>query len=153
MKEFRTSNLMELKKLAKSIYDICDKALISRTKLIEQVGTTEYEFQKQQSLSDPESYFHFKLFDKGVSIIRLYSPTGWFRIDEERKDFHFAVRCYGFNPSFKLEQRAYSQYIDYGDFETIKKAMPYFIAACVQITDTQYDIIDPLFKEEYVLIK
>lgn len=151
MRDFKTSQLLELRKLSKQIYDMCDFAAKVRARLIEQKGTCEFEYDKRNSLADPESYYHFKLFDKGVSIIRLYSKAGWFRIDEENKNFHFAIRCYNFQPSLKLESTYHGSYTDYGDFEKIDECMKYFITAIVQITDTEFNIIDPLFKEEYVL--
>lgn len=148
IKEFKSSQLIELKKLSKTIYDMAESALAYRAKLFEHVGTTQYEIQKYESLRDPESFYHFKLFDKAVSIIRLYSNRDWLNEDEEKNKFHFAICCYNFKPSISLKYREYQDHIVYGDFETIDECIKYFISAIIQISDTEYDILLPVFKNE-----
>ena len=151
MKEFRTSQIIELKKLSKAIYDMADSALAYRNSLIDSCGTTEYEARKYHSLHDPETYYNFKLFDKGVSIIRLFNSREWFNDDPEKKKFHFAIRCYNFRPSINLKHSDYQSYIDFGDFEKIEDTIKYFISAIIQLTDCQFDIILPFFKQEVLL--
>ena len=153
MKDFKSSQLIELRKISKQLYEAFDSALAYRSSLLEHVGTTEYEMQKKAALSDPETYYHFKLFDKGVSIIRLYHKSQWDRI-EDVNDFHFAIKTFDFDPKFNISHRVSgnNNHI-YGDFSSIDACIKYFITACVLLVDNVYNIIDPLFKEEYVLVK
>lgn len=152
IKELKTSQLIQMKKMSQQLYEMFDSALAYRNTLIEKQSTSEYEHAKYDSLRDSESYYHFKLFDKAVSIIRLYDKRDWIR-KEDADGFHFSICCYGFNPEFKIKNRQYSDKWFYGDFKTIDASIKYFIAACVYITDKTYNIIDPLFKEEYILAK
>lgn len=152
IKELKTSQLIQMKKLSQQLYEMFDSALAYRKTLIEKQSTSEYEHAQFDSMRDPESYYHFKLFDKAVSIVRIYDKRDWFRKDDE-DEFHFTICCYGFNPNFNIQSRSYSDKHFYGDFKSIESCIKYFIAACVSLTDNQFNIIDPLFKEEYVLIK
>lgn len=152
IKELKTSQLIQMKKLSKQLFDMFEAALAYRSTLIEKQSTNEYEYAKYDSLRDPEYYYNFKVFDKGVSIIRLYDKKDWFNKIED-DIFHFTICCYGFNPEFKIENRYMGNKWFYGDFPEIEKCIKYFITACVYLVDSVYDIVDPLFKEEYILIK
>ena len=96
VRELKTSQIMEYRKLLKVVLDGLDSAFKVRQGLIEYNSATKYEFAKYDSNNDPEPYYHIKLFDKAIGIVRLYNFRDWFKDDPEQKYFHFAIRCYNF---------------------------------------------------------
>lgn len=128
IKELKTSQLLDYKKMLTTILQGIDSSLAYRNKLIEYDSVTSYELDKFDSLQDPERYYHIKIFDKGVSIIRLYDSKTWFSSDPDKKYFHFAIRIYNFVPSdtYKLSFKRYRLHVDVGDFQDISDSLKYF---------------------------
>ena len=125
LKELRTSQLMEYKKLLKRVLDGIDSAIEVRRSLIQYDSVNQYEIAKYDANHDPEQFYHLKLFDMGVSICRLYDSKRWFRDDPDKCEFHFCIRCYKYEPKekYKLDYKRYSDYVDIGDFDSIDSAL------------------------------
>lgn len=152
LKELKTSKLMEMRKIAKVLYEDLDSALSYRATLLSDTSTlSRLEVAKHERLRDPESYYHFKLFDKAVSIVRLYNKQSW--ISHENNNFHFSVRCHGFTPSIvDMNKRISNSYIDCGDFDSIENCFPYFTSCIIQLLSTEYDFDLNLFDMELVRV-
>ena len=152
LKELKSSKLMEMRKIAKVLYDDLDSALCYRATLLQETSTlSRLEVAKHERLRDPEAYYHFKFFDKAVSIVRLYNKQSW--ISHENNDFHFSVRCHNFTPSIvDMNKRISNEYIDCGDFNTIEKCLPYFTSCIIQLLHTEYDFDLNLFDMELVRV-
>lgn len=134
--ELKTTQLMEYKKLLKTVLKGIDSAIALRASLIECDSVSQLDFQKYDSFHDPEKYYHLKLFDKGISICRLYNSSDWFVDDPEKKYFHFCIRCYNFTPNekYKLPIKLHPNYSDYGDFCDIDDSLKYFHSFCYELT-------------------
>lgn len=150
LKELKTSKILEMRKIAKELYEDLDNALSYRATLLEDTSSlSRLEIAKHERLRDPETYYHFKFFDKAVSIVRLYNKQSW--IGKENYIFHFSVRCFGFTPSIsQLNKRISSNYIDCGDFDSIEKCYPFFTSCIIQLLYTEYDFNLNLFDMELV---
>lgn len=150
LKELKTSKLIEMRKIAKILYDDLDSALSYRATLLSETSTlSRLEVAKHERLRDPETYYHFKFFDKAISIVRLYNKQSW--ISKENNDFHFSVRCHNFVPSIvDINKRISNSYVDCGDFNTIEKCYPYFTSCIIQLLSTEYNFNLNLFDLELV---
>lgn len=128
LRELSSSQLLEYKKLLKTVLDGLDSASKIRAGLLEYDSVSKYEYAKYDSLNDPEPYYHIKLFDKAVGIVRLYTSREWFSDDPEKKYFHFAIRLYNFSPyeTFNLQVKNCREYSTYGDFQDLEDCLPYF---------------------------
>lgn len=128
LRELKTSQILEYRKLLKTVLDGLDSAYQIRQGLIEYNSASKYEYAKYDSLNDPEPYYHLKLFDKAVGIVRLYSNREWSVDDPEKKYFHFGIRIYNFTPfeDFNLSVKRTREYSTYGDFLNINDCLEYF---------------------------
>lgn len=128
LRELKTSQILEYKKLLKTVLDGLDSAFKIRQGLIEYDSASKYEFAQYDSLNDPEPYYNLKLFDKAIGIVRLYNNREWFKDDPEKKYFHFALRTYNFSPfeDFNLPVRRTREYSTYGDFLDLSDSLEYF---------------------------
>lgn len=128
LQELKSSQLLEYKKLLKTVLDGLDSAYKVRHSLIEFDSVSKYEHASYDSLHDPEPYYHIKLFDKAVGIVRLYTSKEWTVEDPEKRYFHFAIRCYNFSPyeTFKLCCKNCRDYSTYGDFQDLDDVLPIF---------------------------
>lgn len=128
IKELKTSQLLEYRKMLNTMLQGIDVSLSYRQKLIEYDSVTSYELDKYDSFNDPERFYHIKIFDKGISIIRLYDSKSWFSVDPDKKYFHFAIRIYNFvpNDTYKLSFKRYRLHVDFGDFQDISDSLKYF---------------------------
>lgn len=128
IKELKTSQLLDYRKMLNTILQGIDSSLAYRHKLIEYDSVTSYELDKYDSFNDPERYYHIKIFEKGVSIIRLYDSASWFSADPDKKYFHFAIRFYNYFPSdvYNLHFKRYRLHVDIGDFQDISDSLKYF---------------------------
>lgn len=148
IKELSSSQLKEYKKMLKTILEGIDSAIGIRSGLIEYNSANKYMIAQHDSLNDPEPYYHFKLFDKAIGIVRLYTKNVQFTDDPEQKNFHFAIRCYNFNPDkdFNLPLRHTIEHDTYGDFKSFEDIFPYFFRFSKQLMDT-------IFKEDPVQLE
>lgn len=73
--------------MLKIILDGLDSAYQLRQGLIELDSVSKYEKAKYDSLNDPEPFYHLKLFDKAIGIVRLYSSREWLIDDPEKNIF------------------------------------------------------------------
>lgn len=128
LKEFKTSQLLSYKKMLTDILDGVNSAINIRHKLIEYDSVSKMEYAKYDSLQDPELYYHIKLFDKAIGLVRLYETKDFFNEDPQKEKFHFAVRCYNFIPTNDrfVPMKHTINYDTYGDFETINEALRLF---------------------------
>lgn len=149
MKELKTSQLIEYKKLLKTVLDGIDSAIEIRKSLIDFDSANKYQYALYDSFQDPEPYYHIKLFDKAIGIVRLYTKQVQFTDDPEQKNFHFAIRCYNFDPSkdFNLPVKATLDYKTYGDFPDIIHTLPYFFEFEHQLEDKVSEEITVKYKE------
>lgn len=137
IKELRTSQLIEYKKLLETVLDGIDSAIDIRKSLLEFDSVSKREIAYRDSLNDPEPYYHIKLFDKAIGIVRLYTKNVQFADDPEQKNFHFALRCYNFDPreDFNLPMRHTIEHNTYGDFKSFDDIMPYFFEFAKQLRE------------------
>lgn len=151
LKELRTSQLLEYKKLLNTVLSGIDSAISIRQGLIEYDSVSKYEYAKYDSLNDPEPYYHIKLFDKAIGIVRLYNKRDWLVDDKESKYFHFAIRCYNWYPTknFDLKVRTTDNYATYGDFLHIDDVIKYFYEFSKQLIVSEFKINVDLFEEIY----
>lgn len=138
IKELRTSQLLDYRKMLNSILSGIDSALAHRSRLIEYDSITSLEIDKSDSLNDPEPFYHIKLFDKGVSIVRLYDSKQWFASDPDKCYFHFTIRVYNFVPydTYKLQFKRYRSHVDIGDFLSLDDCLKYFSKIVFQLLQT-----------------
>lgn len=127
IRELKSSQILEYKKLLKTVLDGLDSAYQARQGLIEYNSASKYEYAKYDSLNDPETYYHVKLFDKAIGIVRLFNSREWSVNDPEQKYFHFGIRCYNFSPfeDFGLSVKRTRDYSTYGDFLDINDCLEY----------------------------
>lgn len=135
MNELKSSQLIQYKKLLKTVIDGIEAAIVARSGLIEYDSVTKYEKALYDCNQDPEPYYHLKMFDKAVGIVRLYYPREWFSEDPDQKYYHFAIRCYNFTPSenFNLKVTPCLNYSTYGDFQDINDCFRYFYSFCKEL--------------------
>lgn len=147
--ELKTSQINEYRKLLKTVLDGLDSAYRIRQHLIEYDSTSKLEFARYDSLNDPEPYYHIKLFDKAIGIVRLYNPRDWSIEDDEKQYFHFTIRIYNFRPvtRFNLSVRPYQNYSDYGEFLDISDTMRYFYNFSCELIISCFHLETNLFKE------
>lgn len=128
IKDFKTSQLIEYRKMLKIMYDGFSSAIQKRATLIDDTRSlSDYEHSVIDSFQDPEYYYSIKFLDKAITIVRLYNCREWFHEDEDHKYFHFAIRCYNFKPNdrFGLDFNRYADHTDYGDFQDINDTWKY----------------------------
>lgn len=127
VRELKSSQILEYKKLLKIVLDGLDSAFKVRQGLLDYNSASKYEHAQYDSLNDPEPYYHIKLFDKAIGIVRLYNSREWFIDDPEQKYFHFGIRCYNFIPfeDFDLKIKRNREYSTYGDFLDINDCLEY----------------------------
>lgn len=135
LRELKSSQILEYKKLLKTVLDGLDSASKIRQGLIEYDSASKYEYAQYDSLNDPEPYYHIKLFDKAIGIVRLYNCREWSVDDPEKKYFHFGIRCYNFNPfeDFNLSVKRTREYSTYGDFLDISDCLEYLYKFAKQL--------------------
>lgn len=135
IKELKTSQLLEYKKLLKTVLDGIDSAIELRKGLLDMDSANKYELALHDSYNDPEPFYHVKLFDKAIGIVRLYTKNTQFADDPEQKNFHFAIRCYNFDPDedFNLPMKHTIEHNTYGDFKTFDEILPIFFNMCSQL--------------------
>lgn len=128
LRELKTSQINEYRKLLRTVLDGLDTASKVRSHLIDFDSASKMEIARCDSLNDPEPFYHLKLFDKAIGIVRLYDSREWSNNDPDKKYFHFAIRCYNFCPTetYKLRSKLCRSYSTYGDFLDIADALPYF---------------------------
>lgn len=128
LKELSSSQLLEYKKILQTVLNGIDSACSARSKLLDYNSASKYEHAKYDSLNDPEPYYHIKLFDKAIGLVRLYNSREWSKNDPEKKYFHFGIRCYNFSPfeDFNLPVKRNREYYTYGDFLDISDCLDYF---------------------------
>lgn len=149
LKELKTSQLLEYKKLLTTVLDGIDSAVKIRQGLIEYDSVSKYEYAKYDSLNDPEPYYHLKLFDKAIGIVRLYNKREWTIDDDESKYFHFAIRCYNFHfTSYSnLTIKRTSEYTQVSEWLSIEDCIPYFYELCKKMFVEVFKINCNLFEE------
>lgn len=147
VRELKTSQIAEYRKLLKTVLDGLDSAYKLRQGLIEYDSVNKLELAKYDSFNDPEPFYHLKLFDKGIGIIRLYNKRDWTIEDEESKYFHFTIRCYNFRPDsyFNIKVKMHDEFNDYGEFLDISDCMPYFCKFSTSLIAKTYNINLNLF--------
>lgn len=147
LRELSSSQILEYKKILKTVLTGLDSAFKARQGLIEYNSASQYEHAKYDSLHDPEPYYHLKLFDKAVGIVRLYNSREWSVKDEDKQYFHFAVRCYNFRPyeDFNLPIKTTREYATYGDFLDINDCLDYFYKFTKQLFINVLNITQPDF--------
>lgn len=135
LKELSSSQLLEYRKILKIVLDGLDKAYSVRQGLLDYNSASKYEHAQYDSLYDPEPYYHLKLFDKAIGIVRLYNPREWSVDDPEKKYFHFGIRVYNFSlyEDFNLSVKRTREYSTYGDFLDINDCLEYFYKFLKQI--------------------
>ena len=151
LKELKTSQLIEYKKLLKTVLEGIDSAVRQRASLLEYDSVSKYEHAKYDSLNDPEPYYHIKLFDKAIGIVRLYNSRDWNVEDVDKKYFHFAIRCYNYYPTsfLDLPLKRSSEYVTIGDFLAIDDCIPYMYELSKKLFIEQFKINVDLFEEIY----
>lgn len=147
--ELKTSQIAEYRKLLKTVLDGLDSAYKIRQGLIEYDSATKLEYARYDSLNDPEPYYHIKLFDKAIGIVRLYNVRDWSIDDPEKKYFHFTIRIYNFRPSsyFNLSVKSCYSHSDYGEFLDISDCMKYFYNFTCDLIASTFKLDQNLFKE------
>lgn len=135
LKELRSSQLIQYKKLLKTVLEGIDSAISIRQGLIEYDSASQYEKAVYDCNNDPEPYYHLKMFDMAIGLIRLYNPREWSIDDPDEKYFHFTIRLYNFVPkyTYKLKIKTYVNYSDYGEFLDLNDCMSYMFRFIVQM--------------------
>lgn len=135
LKELRTSQLIEYKKLLNTVLNGIDSAINIRQGLIEYDSASKFEKAQYDCMNDPEPYYHIKLFDCAIGIVRLYSPIQWSISDPDKNYYHFTIRIYNFIPSkrYNLKVKPSIDYSDYGEFLSIEDSIKYLFRFCLQL--------------------
>lgn len=136
VKDLRTSSLIDMKNnLSQSIdclshtLEIIKSSLDVRASLISCDSAADVGYNYQDSISDPEHYYYFKVLNKAVSI--TYS-TFYFNPDEHklsRGKFSYHIKCYNWCPSWFDECTKQNSIIDdlpFGQYFTLEEAMKNF---------------------------
>lgn len=150
VRELSSSQLLNYKKLLQTVLNGIDSAISVRSHLIDYDSVSKYEHDKIDSLNDPEPYYHFKMFDVGIGIIRRYYPRDWLIEDNEQRYFHFTIRIYNFSPSdsFNLKIVHFAHYSDYGEWLSIDDSLPFLFRFVVDFFVKKYKLQKSLFYEE-----
>lgn len=135
LRELRTSQLLEYKKLLNTVLTGIDSAINIRQGLIEYDSASKFEKAQYDCMNDPEPYYHIKLFDCGIGIVRYYSPIQWSIDDPDKKYYHFTIRIYNFTPKkrYDLKIKPCANYSDYGEWCSIEDLLPYFFKFVLQL--------------------
>ena len=131
--------LIEFKRQLKAMIIAVEQVQHKRENLIEFNGLSDKESKRMDSEINPELYYQFKLFDKGVAIVY----TNWFYDTETQttyqspKKYHYSIKYYNcYSVCFK-DKRSKLPYCYantcYGDFSNLDEAKSYFRKAVVDL--------------------
>lgn len=152
LQELKTRQILEYKKLLKIVLDGLDSASKVRQGLLEYDSVSKFEYARFDSYNDPEPYYHIKLFDMAIGIVRIYEKRQWVIEDDEGKYFHFTIRCYNFRPTSNSNiqiVRSTRETTDYGEFLEISDCMRYFYDFTKELIIKKFDFPTNLFYEIY----
>lgn len=128
--------------LGKDLEDVLRKlnyTIEKNTQLVDFKGLTDKEKQELESGMTPELYYNFKMFDKGIAIVRT---NWWFDTEtqcryQSRNKYHYSIKYYKcYSDLFKDKRTRLENVYDntvYGQFETLEEAIPYFRRAIADI--------------------
>lgn len=130
--------LMDFMKSLKNMELEVSTVIQKRKQLIDFDGYTREQQEIINSKINPEDYYYFKLFDKGVSIVL----TNWI-YDEElgkckrAKEYFYSIKYYHCRSRLFKDKRNYLPYIydnsSYGQFESLDVAISYFKKAVIDL--------------------
>ena len=152
LQELKTRQILEYRKLLKTVLDGLDSAYKVRKGLLDYDSVSKIEYARYDSYNDPEPYYHIKLFDMAIGIVRLYEKRQWTIEDDESKYFHFTIRCYNFRPTKNINiqiARSTRETTDYGEFLEISDCMRYFYDFTKELIIKKFELPTNLFYEIY----
>lgn len=152
LQELKTRQLLEYKKLLKTVLEGLDSAYKVRQGLLEYDSVSKIEYARYDSYNDPEPYYHIKLFDMAIGIVRIYEHRQWIIEDDEGKYFHFTIRCYNFRPTKNINiqiARSTRETTDYGEFLEISDCIRYFYDFTKELIIKKFELPTNLFYEIY----
>lgn len=135
---FKYDKLRDFRAECKNMYELAGALIEKRTNLIEFNGFTDYQKNKLMCNYNPEDYYSFKLFDKGVSIV--YTN---YHYDEElkkgikTKKYTYSIKYYNCRSKLFNDKRKDIPFIQennsYGNFESLDVAISFFKKAVVDL--------------------
>ena len=138
---FKYEKLMNFRKELKNMYDLTGALIEKRKNLIEFNGFSDYDKNRLLSKYNPEDYYSFRLFDKGVSII--YTN---YRFDEEIKRakrtniYGYSIKYYNCRSKLFEDKRKDIPFIQecnsYGCFDSLDVAISFYKKAVVDVLVT-----------------
>lgn len=140
IKDFRTTQIKELKLNLENALNVINTSLAVRERALVDIGSYDsYEAQRRDSVLDPETYYYFKIFDKGCHISKtcycynLESGT-WYRNSKVSK---YSVKVFGFYPEsvktdFDPKLLDFNN-ISFGCYSTLNEVLPLFYKICFDL--------------------
>lgn len=134
---FRVEDLRQMKKDLDFYKQKVEFALQQSASLIDIKSSGARERADLEKDTDPEKYFHFRFFDKGVSII-----INRYFINEDgsysrTNEVYYHLAFYNFNPKCFKSKLYELPYVvaknQYGNFEFLSLAYPYFVRGVVDL--------------------
>lgn len=137
LKEFRTSNLIEMRNELKHCVSLVQNALNLRASMLEYKSDGTLESMRIDSHSDPETYYHFKFLDKACSIV---ADTCYITDNSHRSKpterYYYHIKTYYWKSkileSKNLNIPFCSDYDYYGNF-SYDEALSYFKRICAEL--------------------
>lgn len=130
--------LREFKKECENMATLCSGLIEKRKSLIEYSCFSDWDKNRLIAKYNPEDYYSFKLFDKGVSIV--YTN---YKYDEKMgksvrsHNYSYSIKYYNCRSKVFTDNRSLLPFINdnssYGSFESLDVAISYFRRAVVDL--------------------
>lgn len=122
----------------KNMYDLAGALIEKRKGLIEFNGFSDWDKNRLEAKYNPEDYYCFKLFDKGISIIYTnYRYNEEYKRSVRTNKYGYSIKYYGCLSECFKDSRMKLPYCDhdtsYGYFESLDVAVSHFRRAVVDL--------------------
>lgn len=139
---FSNTQLDSMREQLETILKTFDNARAIRESINDHKGLNDTVARKNDSMTNPESYYKFQVFDKGVAIV--WSAFTWneqLQKMSRAKTWKYSICCYGFTPIENKELMRRVNYTNncFGEYDSIEQALPRFLE-CVAFLVNIYSV-------------
>lgn len=142
----KSSDLLKLKHNLQEMTEIVDVACSTRSRMIEYETRNSVDKAEFDSRISPESYYHFKYLQYGVSIVTDYFIYNDFKRSKS-SDRHYHICFYNIRPDWLIKSQVYSfsnNNYNFGNFTTLDEAKLFFCRCCIDVMYELHKSLRPL---------